>query len=49
MFPLNPYRKKTAMKKIRKLLPLFIYDIPGVECWLEEQVNSGLFRGYLEE
>lgn len=37
------------MKKIRKFLPLSIYDIPGIEHWLEEQANSGLFPLYLEE
>ena len=31
------------MKKIRKILPLPIYDIPGIESWLEEQANAGLF------
>lgn len=31
------------MKKVRKILPLSTYDIPGIECWLEEQANHGLF------
>lgn len=31
------------MKKIRKILPLSIYDIPGIEAWLETQANAGLF------
>jgi hypothetical protein len=31
------------MKKIRKILPLSFCDIPGIECWLEEQANRGLF------
>ena len=35
------------MKKIRTFLPLSIYDIPGIEHWLEEQANAGLFPVYL--
>lgn len=35
------------MKKIRKILPLSIYDIPGIETWLEEQANLGLFPVFL--
>lgn len=35
------------MKKIRTFLPLSIYDIPGIEHWLEEQANDGLFPVYL--
>lgn len=35
------------MKKTRKILPLSIYDIPGMEQWLEEQANAGLFPAYL--
>ena len=35
------------MKKVRKFLPLSIYDIPGIEHWLEEQANDGLFPVYL--
>ena len=31
------------MKKVRKILPLSIYDIPGMERWLEEQADAGLF------
>lgn len=31
------------MKKIRKFLPVSFYDIPGIENWLEEQANAGLF------
>ena len=31
------------MKKIRKILPVSLYDIPGLERWLEEQANEGLF------
>lgn len=31
------------MKKVRKILPLSIYDIPGIEQWLETQANEGLF------
>lgn len=35
------------MKKIRKLIPVSLYDIPGVERWLEEQANQGLFPVHL--
>lgn len=35
------------MKKVRKILPLSIYDIPGIERWLEEQANAGLFPVFL--
>lgn len=35
------------MKKVRKILPLSIYDIPGIESWLEEQANAGLFPVFL--
>lgn len=31
------------MKKVRKILPLSTCDIPGIELWLEEQANNGLF------
>ena len=31
------------MKKVRKILPLSLYDVPGLEKWLEEQANAGLF------
>ena len=31
------------MNKVRKLIPVSIYDIPGLEAWLEEQANQGLF------
>lgn len=31
------------MKKIRKILPVSIYDLSGLETWLEEQAKSGLF------
>lgn len=31
------------MKKVCKILPLSLYDIPGIEAWLEEQANAGLF------
>lgn len=34
---------KTSVKKVRKILPLSLYDIPGIESWLEEQANAGLF------
>lgn len=36
------------MKNVRKILPLSIYDIPGIESWLEEQANAGLFPVYLD-
>lgn len=35
------------MKKVYKILPLSIYDIPGIESWLEEQANAGLFPAFL--
>lgn len=31
------------MKKVRKMLPVSIADISGLENWLEEQANQGLF------
>ena len=31
------------MKTVYKILPLSIYDIAGLEQWLEEQANHGLF------
>ena len=31
------------MNKVRKLIPVSLYDIPGLEAWLEEQANQGLF------
>lgn len=40
--------KKTSAKKIRKILPLSLYDIPGMESWLEEQANAGLFPVFLD-
>lgn len=36
------------MKTTRKLLPLSIYDIPGIEAWLEDQANQGLFPVFLD-
>lgn len=36
------------MKKIRTLLPLSIYDIPGIQRWLEERADGGLFPVYLD-
>lgn len=36
------------MKTTRKLLPLSIYDIPGIEAWLEDQANHGLFPVFLD-
>lgn len=40
--------KKSSVKKIRKILPLSTYDIPGIENWLEEQANAGLFPVFLD-
>ena len=31
------------MKMTRKLLPLSLYDAPGMESWLESRANEGLF------
>ena len=31
------------MKKVRKMLPVSIADISGLENWLEDQANQGLF------
>ena len=31
------------MKKIQKIIPVSLYDIPGLERWLEEQAALGLF------
>ena len=31
------------MRLVRKLIPVSLYDIPGLESWLEEQANQGLF------
>lgn len=31
------------MKKVRKMLPVSIADISGLEKWLEDQANHGLF------
>ena len=39
---------KTSAKKIRKIIPLSLYDIPGMESWLEEQANAGLFPVFLD-
>lgn len=36
------------MKKIRKILPVSCYDIPGLEAWLEEQAAMGLFPVFLD-
>lgn len=35
------------MKKVRKLIPVSLYDIPGLEGWLEEQACQGLFPEHL--
>ena len=34
-------------KKIRTLIPYSIFDIPGIEHWLEEKANEGLFPTHL--
>ena len=31
------------MKTVRKIIPVSLYDIPGLESWLEEQAREGLF------
>ena len=31
------------MSMIRKIIPVSLYDIPGLEGWLEEQASQGLF------
>lgn len=31
------------MKTVRKIIPVSLYDIPGLEAWLEEQAREGLF------
>ena len=31
------------MKKVCKILPVSLYDIPGLEAWLEKQAGEGLF------
>lgn len=36
------------MKKVRKILPLSAYDIPGIEAWLEAQAEAGLFPVFLD-
>lgn len=30
-------------RKVRKILPVSLCDIRGLEAWLEEQANAGLF------
>lgn len=35
------------MKKVRKIVPVSFYDIPGLEQWLEDQANEGLFPTHL--
>ena len=35
------------MKKVYKILPVSLYDIPGLEQWLEKQANLGLFPTHL--
>ena len=29
------------MKTVRKIIPVSLYDIPGLESWLEEQAREG--------
>lgn len=36
------------MEKIRKIVPVSLYDIPGMERWLEEQAKEGLFPIFLD-
>ena len=31
------------MKTVRKIIPVSLYDIPGLEAWLEKQAGEGLF------
>ena len=35
------------MSTIRKIIPFSLYDIPGLEQWLEGQANQGLFPTHL--
>lgn len=35
------------MKKTRKMLPVSIYDLSGLEGWLEEQAKAGLFPVFM--
>ena len=35
------------MKKTRKILPVSIYDLYGLENWLEQQAKAGLFPVFL--
>lgn len=35
------------MKNVYKILPVSLYDIPGLEQWLEEQADLGLFPLHL--
>jgi len=35
------------MKKARKMLPVSLYDLSGLEAWLESQANEGLFPTHL--
>lgn len=35
------------MKTVYKILPISLYDIPGLEQWLEEQAGLGLFPTHL--
>lgn len=36
------------MEKVRKIVPISLYDIPGMEQWLEEQAKEGLFPIFLD-
>ncbi len=35
------------MKKVRKIIPVSLYDLSGLEAWLESQANEGLFPTHL--
>ena len=35
------------MKKIFKLLPVSVFDFPGLELWLGQMANEGLFPANL--
>ena len=35
------------MKHIYKVIPVSLFDIPGVEAWLEGLANEGLFPVHL--
>ncbi len=35
------------MKKVRKIIPVSLYDLPGLEAWLESQADESLFPTHL--